>query len=264
MGSDSLFKRIRESVIFLLIVAGVVYGALYYTKDSNKVIPDKPTTEVYVQDNGNLLTTSEKERLEKTCENLYKSKGIKLVFLTVDDIPSSYNLEEYGSAVYNKWGLDKETSGNSLLLIYDTKNKKIRLETTPGINKNITYNAPIFVLSETKATILQGKPYQAFDTMVAEITKPENLVVDKDGKVTVLLTSATDDFPFVAESNQRVETISLIFLLASIIVFFIRTFRKGKIAAPSLSNKNKRTTPVAYRTSYDEPYGDKDHIFTEK
>ncbi len=268
MGSGSLFKWVKESIIILLLVTGIAYAVLYFTKGAERLLPAKPTTQIYVQDKANLLSTTEEEKLEKSCENLYHNMGVQLVFLTVDSIPSSYTLEEYASAVLKKWGIGDEATGNGLLFIYDKKDEKTRLEVGYGMDEDRLDFEGKLILLEAKSSILEGKTYKAFDTVVSKITKIRNgtsevhgeQVLKNIGKSTTNITRGTDD-SITAVSNDRADIIGFILGFSIIIILLIRSRFKSRKSIHNTHDKYTNTIPVAYRSNYYEDYGDDDHIF---
>ncbi|MGE5627648.1 MAG: TPM domain-containing protein [Solirubrobacterales bacterium] len=269
MGSGYVSKLIRNTLVVSLIAIFIGYAALAYINKAENSLPAKPATQTYVQDKAALLSSQEQEKLEKSCENLYADTGIKLVFLTVDNLPGSYTLDEYASGVYKKWELNK-TPNPSLLFVYDKKDGKAIFETLAG-NDNYTsnFNAK-FIVFYAEDAIISGKSYQAFDSIVTDIANDKNgiapIIPDHTDIASPAVTSDIDS-SFIPESINRATIIKFVFELIIFLFVMKKIFSKVKnpvkIKVSKGNNyKHKNNIPVAYRRSYDEEYGDKDHIYS--
>lgn len=269
MGSGFLIKLIRNTLVVLLIALGIGYAALSYIYNGEKALPAKPTTQVYVQDKGKLLSTTEQAKLEKSCEKLYNDTGIKLVFLTINSLPGSYNLDEYASGVYTKWELNKNPN-KSLLFVYNKEDGKAVFETLDGNDNYLSNFNAKFILSDVEAAVLRGNAYQAFDSVVTDISNDKNgiaSIIPDHTDITSPDVTSDIDSSIVPKSINRASIINFLFQL--IIFLFVIKKIFSKVKRPVKINlskgknyKHKNNIPVAYRRNYDEEYGDKDHIYS--
>jgi len=86
----------------------------------------------HVNDYADILTESEEQSLEKKILNYKDSTSTEIVIVTIPGI-EGLTIEEFALELGRKWGVGKKDKDNGLVILHDTKNRKIRFETGYGL-----------------------------------------------------------------------------------------------------------------------------------
>ena len=129
-----MFKK-KLLILFYVLVAVIMFRIPVFAGEDQ--LPDKPTTNIYVQDYAKLLTTTEIQKLVAESTSLNTQKGIQFAILTVKVLPDGYDLESYSNEVFKKWGIGDKETNKGLLFVYVTGSDKIRLEVGYGLEGDI-------------------------------------------------------------------------------------------------------------------------------
>lgn len=98
---------------------------------------DKPTKDIYVVDNANMLSTDTKDKLMTASSNLYDNTGAQFVIVTVPYL-DGVSIEDFSNDLFNKWGIGNKDANNGVLLLISKNDKKFRIEVGSGLEDTLT------------------------------------------------------------------------------------------------------------------------------
>ena len=122
-----------------------------------------PTLTGRVVDNANVLNAIQRQQLNSLLENIDRTTKVEIVVLTINDLPSSENLESYANKVFNKWGIGKKETDSGLLFLVVKNTKKIRIEVGRGNEGAMPDTIADQILREVMAPkFKEGKFWEGF------------------------------------------------------------------------------------------------------
>ncbi|MBU3154948.1 TPM domain-containing protein [Clostridium estertheticum] len=166
-----MFKK-KLLILFYVLIAVLMFQVPVLAAEDQ--LPDKPTNNIYVQDNAKILNASEIQKLVAKGTSLNSQKGIQLAILTVDVIPNGYDLESYSNAVFKKWGIGGKESNKGLLFVYVTDTDNIRLEVGYGLEGDIPDVTAKSIL-QTVHPVLREKKYSEALNMLYSLVSDAKL-----------------------------------------------------------------------------------------
>jgi len=175
-------QKIRKNIwrvwaVCLLIIMST--GAAIAGKDP---YPDPPNPPRLVIDMGHMLSGQEESRLENKLEGFARTTSTQITILTVDDL-NGYDVAEYATKVFNKWGIGQKGKNNGVLLLVAKNDRKAWITTGNGLQGVLTdaKTSRIF-RNELRPAFKAGNYYvgldKATDAIIA-VTKGE-YTADKD------------------------------------------------------------------------------------
>jgi uncharacterized protein len=90
-----------------------------------------------VVDNGNALSTAEKQEITSYLDSLDASTGIQIAVLTIPSLEGE-DIETYGIHVADAWKLGQKGKDNGALLLIALADHKVRIETGYGLEDKLT------------------------------------------------------------------------------------------------------------------------------
>ena len=94
------------------------------------------TSEFYVNDYGNILSSEQRTELVKRAKALNEDyNGIQLVITTLESL-DGYSIEEYATAMYNKFGIGTKDMG--ALILFSSGDRQVRIEVGRGMEEYMT------------------------------------------------------------------------------------------------------------------------------
>lgn len=89
-----------------------------------------------VVDQAQIITNSQKQRLELQIRHLFEQSGIQLQVLTLDSLQGN-TIEQVSIDTVEKWQLGSKEKDNGLLFLVAPKEKKVRIEVGQGLEGDI-------------------------------------------------------------------------------------------------------------------------------
>lgn len=114
-------KSIKNFIVMLVLVLGILPASSVFAEIN---IPDA-TTDFYVNDFADVLSSEEKSRLMSNAVKLAEeSDGIQVVVTTVNSLDGASDVE-YATKMYNKYGIGKNDMGVLILISIETRDFRI-------------------------------------------------------------------------------------------------------------------------------------------
>lgn len=158
--------------VLAVVLASTVLIACGGPKEATAV-PDKPSTDIYVVDNANMLNDAAKQHIVKTGRELDKRCGAQVVVLTVDSVDG--DLAPFATDVFRKWGIGDKEKNNGVLLLISKNDHKFRIEVGYGLEGRLPDSYVGTVLDKMKGKFKAGDystgTTEAYDILVSEIYK---------------------------------------------------------------------------------------------
>ncbi len=119
---------------------------------SEKSYPE-PTSDFFVNDFADVLSSSDKSEMQSTGEALYNATTAQLVVAVVDDLGGE-DIDDYSINLATKWGIGQKGKDNGVLLILAVEDRKVKIEVGTGLEGALpdsktgrildTYGVPYF------------------------------------------------------------------------------------------------------------------------
>jgi len=106
---------------------------------------DPPPLKGRINDNADLLSSSEEGELSRYLEAVEKESGAQMALLTIPSLEGD-NLESFSYRTAQEWQLGKDDKDNGLLLLVALEERKIRIEVGYGLEGTITDSLSGFVI----------------------------------------------------------------------------------------------------------------------
>ena len=136
-------KRYASLLIVVLLLFGIITALTgCMNEDSTNDVYQSDikvkdaTSEFYVNDYGNILSSEQRTELVKRAKALNEDyNGIQLVITTLESL-DGYSIEEYATAMYNKFGIGKKDMG--ALILFSSGDRQVRIEVGRGMEEYMT------------------------------------------------------------------------------------------------------------------------------
>jgi uncharacterized protein len=116
-------------IMAILVGCGNNNGTIKY--------PDKPKSDIYVQDNAHMLNDECKKKILAMGKELDNKHHAQIVVVTVDSLNGS-DIESYSNELFRQWGIGSKDKNNGILLLISKNDKKFRIEIGYGMEGKIT------------------------------------------------------------------------------------------------------------------------------
>jgi uncharacterized protein len=134
----------RQLLLLSLLFCSILSFAQKKNRETS-FIRSLPVPHRAVNDFGKLLTTSEKQRLEKKLTAYQKrvTNAIAIVVITLDSLTDpktkkQYTVEETALLYFNTWGIGDHTMNNGVLLLVSRNPRRVRIEVGKGLQAILT------------------------------------------------------------------------------------------------------------------------------
>lgn len=94
--------------------------------------PNFPLLSGVVVDNANLLSSLQKEQLQKKIETFHSKMDTQFVVVTLPTL-DGYDIVDYGYQLGRHWGIGQKEKDNGVLLIVAPKQREVRIEVGYGL-----------------------------------------------------------------------------------------------------------------------------------
>ena len=136
-------KRYASLLIVVLLLFGIITALTgCMNEDSTNDVYQSDikvkdaTPEFYVNDYGNILSSEQRTELVKRAKALNEDyNGIQLVITTLESL-DGYSIEEYATAMYNKFGIGTKDMG--ALILFSSGDRQVRVEVGRGMEEYMT------------------------------------------------------------------------------------------------------------------------------
>ena len=136
-------KRYASLLIVVLLLFGIITALTgCMNEDSTNDVYQSDikvkdaTSEFYVNDYGNNLSSEQRTELVKRAKALNEDyNGIQLVITTLESL-DGYSIEEYATAMYNKFGIGTKDMG--ALILFSSGDRQVRIEVGRGMEEYMT------------------------------------------------------------------------------------------------------------------------------
>lgn len=136
-------KRYASLLIVVLLLFGIITvltGCMNEDSTNDVYQSDikvkDATPEFYVNDYGNILSSEQRTELVKRAKALNEDyNGIQLVITTLESL-DGYSIEEYATAMYNKFGIGTKDMG--ALILFSSGDRQVRIEVGRGMEEYMT------------------------------------------------------------------------------------------------------------------------------
>lgn len=136
-------KRYASLLIVVLLLFGIITALTgCMNEDSTNDVYQSDikvkdaTPEFYVNDYGNILSSEQRTELVKRAKALNEDyNGIQLVISTLESL-DGYSIEEYATAMYNKFGIGTKDMG--ALILFSSGDRQVRIEVGRGMEEYMT------------------------------------------------------------------------------------------------------------------------------
>ncbi len=165
-----LFKMKRIVKISFLLWLSVGFGTL----KAQFVIPSKPKLQTSVYDKANLLTVTEKKRLEKKLLSYADSTSTQMVIATVPSIKGE-SIGILAPEWAHQWGIGQKDKDNGVFILIAKKERKIQI--VPGYGAEIKLTAGILgtiIRQQITPQFKRGKFYKGLDNGTTAIMQVLN------------------------------------------------------------------------------------------
>ena len=113
-------------------IASLAFLVLLLLSTIAAAMPERPTTDIYVQDNAELLSTDTKNHILTIGHELNEKTTAQIVVVTVknlDDKP----IADYANELFRSWGIGAKEKNNGVLLLISQNPRKLRIEVGYGL-----------------------------------------------------------------------------------------------------------------------------------
>lgn len=121
--------QIFSFAFFLICLIGI-FLINSTTKASATIV--KPTSQFYVNDYANILSSETEQYIMNTNVELQKKTGAQIVVVTVKSLEGK-SIEDYANELFNSWGIGDKTKENGLLLLCSYGDRQFRVEVGYGL-----------------------------------------------------------------------------------------------------------------------------------
>lgn len=95
-------------------------------------IPPTPTSNIYAQDYGDVLSRETESRINRLSTDLQARTGAQIVVVTIPALDGA-SMEEYSLALFRKWGIGDRNLNNGVLILLAVQEGKSRIEIGYGL-----------------------------------------------------------------------------------------------------------------------------------
>ena len=114
--------RIASLALLVLLLLSTIAAAM----------PERPTTDIYVQDNAGLLSADTKKQILTIGHELNEKTTAQIVVVTVKDLDDK-PIADYANELFRSWGIGNKEKNNAVLLLISQKPRKLRIEVGYGL-----------------------------------------------------------------------------------------------------------------------------------
>ena len=148
-------------------IASLAFLVLLLLSTIAAAMPERPTTDIYVQDNAGLLSADTKNRILTIGRELNEKTTAQIVVVTVknlDDEP----IADYANTLFRNWGIGDKGKNNGVLLLISQEPRKLRIEVGYGLEGAIPDGYTGRIRDEDLTPNLKNNDYDTGVTLAYE------------------------------------------------------------------------------------------------
>lgn len=107
------WRMTRRAILAAWILLAGIHGA----SATSPGRPPLPEPMGYVSDHAQVLEADWKARIRSVCEDLERKTGVEMVVVTVPKAAPYRSAQEYGSALYERWGIGTAQQEHGLMIL---------------------------------------------------------------------------------------------------------------------------------------------------
>lgn len=133
----------------------------------------KATSNFFVNDFANCITSENEQKMQTLGEQLYKQTKAQVVVVTVKSLDGE-TIEDYAYGLANEWGIGDKDADSGVLLILSTDERKVRIEVGKGLEGRITDGKTGRILDDYAIPYLKDNDfsqglYESYNILVQEV-----------------------------------------------------------------------------------------------
>ena len=101
------------------------------TEDKIMIFPEQTG---FINDQENIFNARQKAELNKKLSEFYKEENKKIIIVSVEDFKGAKDFQEFAQQLGDHWNIGKDTNGNTVLLVFSKKKRKVTLTIAAGFN----------------------------------------------------------------------------------------------------------------------------------
>lgn len=134
-------------------------------------VPDKPTHDIYVVDNANMLDNSTKSDILNKGKELEENTAAQFVVVTINSLDGQ-DIESYSNDLLTSWGIGNKDNNNGVLLVVAKNDHKYRLEIGSGLEGTLTDSLCYDLLSrDIKPKFKDSKYNEGVSTLYSDVSE---------------------------------------------------------------------------------------------
>ncbi len=156
-------KNVSKNIFLFFFFAGLIFP-LFSLSYFN---PGSPTG--YVNDYARMLSSEEKEAIEKKLDLFEKTTTHEIAVVTIESLKGD-SIENFAVQLFSDWGIGKKDKDNGVLFLIAEKERKTRIEVGYGLEGALTDAQSYWILKRVVEPAFQdGKFYQGIDEATNKI-----------------------------------------------------------------------------------------------
>jgi uncharacterized membrane protein YgcG len=141
---------------------------------------NKELAHPYVNDNINLLTTAQTEKLTTEIVELQNTIGSQIFILIIDTL-NGEKIDDYAFKIANEWGIGRKNYDDGILIVVSKSDRAMRIEVGLGLEKIIKDEIAAEIIRENLVPNFREEKY--YDGLYLAVSKIKSLI--KDNKALV-------------------------------------------------------------------------------
>ncbi len=156
-------KNVSKKIFLFLLLAGVFFPFFSFSYFN----PGSPTG--YVNDYAGMLSSNEKEALEKKLDLFEKETTHEIAVVTIKSLEGD-SIENFAVNLFSDWGIGKKDKDNGVLFLIAEKERKTRIEVGYGLEGALTDAQSYWILKRVVEPAFQkGEFYRGIDEATNKI-----------------------------------------------------------------------------------------------
>ena len=201
-------KRLIYSIYITLLcmVCFISFGCA-----SERVSVSKPTSDIYVVDNADIIKQETEAKLLNIGKDLDQKYKAQLVVLTVNSL-NGEDIESFSNRTFREWGIGDKEKNNGVLLVIAKNDHKDRIEVGYGLEGAIPDGKAGSILSDMNSSFKNKHFNSGIENAYLELSK---LIYQEYGD------AAAEDITQAQKEQSRQDMIIFIIIVVVIIVLVI-------------------------------------------
>lgn len=188
-------------------------------------IPE-PTSNLFVNDFADVMTSDDKLKIQKQGEALYKETNAQIVVATVNSLFGA-DIETYANEMFRSWQLGDKNENNGVLLLLSVNDRKVRIEVGYGLEGALNDSKCGRILRDYGNTYFSDNEFSkglvsVYDVLISETCNEYGIENLADSEYYLHGSSSDDDILEIDEVDVEI----FIIIMVVIIVFIANLKRR--------------------------------------